>query len=120
MFTYLAPTVRRKLVADEKLIRIDASGQPLDVDAPPEPGSLSVNLLGPIPLPVTLDGWEGTFTWYAAVRNTELSRVESLAESLRAEGGQNLFSTMASSMAVNSVLMHGDPQASEMPVVREH
>ncbi len=120
MFTYLDPNVRRQLVDARKLRRIDERGRELDVDAEPTPGALSVNLLGPIPLPVHLDGLDETFQWYAAVRNTELSKVEALADSLRREGGQNLFAQMASSMAVNSVLVHGDPTRSKLPIVRVH
>ncbi|MEM1438142.1 MAG: GTP cyclohydrolase II [Pseudomonadota bacterium] len=120
MFTYLDPAVRRQLVADGKLRRIDANGQPLDVDAEPVPGQLSVNLLGPIPLPMQLGAVEETFQWYAAVRNTELSKVETLAASLRREGGQNLFAQMASSMAVNSVLQYGNLEAAAEPLVRVH
>lgn len=120
MFTYLDPAVRRRLVEAGKLLRIDAEGRPLDVDADPVPGQLSVNLLGPIPLPVRLADVDETFQWYAAVRNTELSRVEALADSLRREGGQNLFAEMASSMAVNSVLVHGDIAAGGEPLVRVH
>ena len=120
MFTYLDPAVRRRLVADGKLRRINADGRLLDVDAPPEPGHLSINLLGPIPLPVNLGGWQRTFQWYAAVRNTELSRVEELAASLRAEGGQRMFAEMATFMAVNSVLIDGDLSSPLAPLVRVH
>lgn len=120
MFTYIDPAVRRRLAADGKLRRLDAQGQPLDVDAEPVPGQLSVNLLGPIPLPIHLGDVEQTFQWYAAVRNTELSKVEALAESLRREGGQNLFAQMASSMAVNSVLAYGDISTASEPLVRVH
>ena len=120
MFTYLDPSVRQRLVDAGKLRRIDAQGQALDVNADPVPGQLSINLLGPISLPVRLGAVEETFQWYAAVRNTELSKVEALAESLRREGGQNLFSQMASSMAVNSVLVYGDLASAKAPLVRVH
>lgn len=120
MFTYLDPAVRRKLIDRGQLRRIDADGVRLDVDAAPEKSALSVNLLGPIPLPMALSDWQHTFQWYAAVKNTELSEVESLAAALRAEGGQHLFAEMASSMAVNSVLISGDLNGKERPLVRVH
>lgn len=120
MFTYLDPTVRRRLIADGKLRRINAVGELLDIDAPPEPGALSVNLLGPIPLPVSMGDWRHTFQWYAAVRNTELAKVESLAASLRAEGGQRMFAEMATSMAVNSVVIDGDLESDAKPLARVH
>ncbi|MEL6870316.1 MAG: GTP cyclohydrolase II [Pseudomonadota bacterium] len=120
MFTYLDPAVRRKLIERGQLRRINADGQPLDVDEKPDSSRLSVNLLGPIPLPMTLADWEHTFQWYAAVRNTELSEVERLAKALREAGGQHKFAEMASSMAVNSVLTCGDWHAGERPLVRVH
>ncbi|MEN7343652.1 MAG: GTP cyclohydrolase II [Pseudomonadota bacterium] len=120
MHTYIDPTVRSRLIADGKLRRIDMAGQPMDPNAPVDPDNLGVNLLGPIPLPVRFGDWQHTFQWFAAVRNAELGKVEALAEALRNEGGQHLFSEMASSMAVNSVLVLGDPTTAEMPLVRVH
>ncbi|MEM9173586.1 MAG: GTP cyclohydrolase II [Pseudomonadota bacterium] len=120
MFTYIDPSVRKRLVAKGKLRRIDAQGQLLDVDAEPMAGTLSVNVLGPIPLPIALGDWQETFDWYAAVRNTELSRVESLARELREDGGQHLFAKLAHSMAVNSVLVHGELSGDLRPMVRVH
>ena len=120
MHTYLDPTVRARLVAGGKLRRIDAQGAAMDPDAPIDPENLGINILGPIPLPVHLDGWQETFQWFAAVRNAELGKVEALAASLREQGGQHLFAEMASSMAVNSVLQFGDPQRALQPLVRVH
>ena len=54
MFTYLNPDVRKRLIAQGKLLRIDESGQLIDVHAPEPPGGLSINLLGPVPMPVSL------------------------------------------------------------------
>ena len=58
--------------------------------------------------------------WYAAVRCTELGEVESPAGTLRDSGGQHLFSALASSMAVNSVLVIGNAAEAESPLVRVH
>ena len=58
--------------------------------------------------------------WYATVRSTELNKVEELAENLRQSDGQNLFASLATPMAVNSVLIIGDPIHSENPLVRVH
>lgn len=120
MHTYLDPTVRAKLIASGKLRRIDAHGEAMDPDAEPDQANLGINLLGPIPLPVSLDGWQQTFQWHAAVKNAELGQVEALASSLREKGGEHLFAEMASSMAVNSVLVFGDPASAESPLVRVH
>lgn len=118
MYTYLNPDVRKRLIAEGKLVRIDAQGQLIDVHAPEAPGELAINLLGPIPLPIALPSAQTTVQWYAAVRSTELSQVESLASDLRARGGQQLFSHLVSPLAVNSVLVIGEP--TENPLVRVH
>ena len=39
MFTYLNPDVRKRLVADGKLIRIDSNGSVIDVDQQKPPMS---------------------------------------------------------------------------------
>lgn len=118
MFTYLNPEIRQRLIAEGKLVRLDADGQLIDVHAPEAPGELAINLLGPIPLPIALPSTQTTVQWYAAVRSTELSQVETLASELRARGGQQLFSHLVSPLAVNSVLVVGNP--TENPLVRVH
>ena len=124
MFTYLDPDVRKKLVAEGKLTRIDHNG--LLIDSTAEINQLTannqlvINILGPIPLPIQLQGNTYQVDWYATVRSTELKKVEELADHLRQSGGQNLFSKLASSMAVNSVLMIGNPNQSENPLIRVH
>lgn len=118
MFTYLNPAIRQRLIAEGKLVRLDAQGQLIDVHAPEAPGELAINLLGPIPLPIALPSTQTTVQWYAAVRSTELSQVETLASELRARGGQQLFSHLVSPLAVNSVLVVGNP--TENPLVRVH
>ena len=91
MFTYLNPEVRKRLIADGKLTRIDADGHTIDVDQAEPPNELAINLMGPIPLPIKLPGVDTTVQWYAAVRSTELRGVEALASELNARGGQHLF-----------------------------
>jgi len=120
MFTYLDPTVRQRLIAQGVLRRIGGRGESLDPSRPPPEGALAINMLGPIPLPIRMDGLATTVEWYAAVRSTELSKVETLASELREQGGQRLFSLLASSMAVNSVLVIGNPERWENPLVRVH
>ena len=120
MFTYLNPAVRERLIADGKLVRIDARGTLLGADQPAPDGELAINVLGPIPLPLQVGDTEIMAQWYATVRSTELAKVEDLARDLRRQGGQRLFAMLASSMAVNSVLVMGDPARWESPLVRVH
>jgi len=120
MFTYLNPEIRERLIRQGSLVRIDARGRVLDPRAQPSSSELALNVLGPIPLPIELAGISLRVDWYASVRSTELSEVESLAGTLRESGGQHLFSVLASSMAVNSVLVIGSPSEQASPLVRVH
>ena len=120
MFTYLNPTVRQRLIDEHKLIRIDANGRKTAVTEAPVDGKLAINILGPIPLPIELDAIKITTQWYASVRSTELAQVEELARDLGRQGGQCSFAELASSMAVNSVLVMGDLEKSKNPLVRVH
>lgn len=108
MFTYIDPTVRERLVAAGKFFKIDR------IDG----GTISV--LGPIPLPMAMGGADYSAQWYATVRNTELTRLEDLAADLRARHGERSFAELASSMAVNSVLVVGDPRQWTDPLIRVH
>ena len=119
MFTYLDPSVRERLVSQGKLVRIDTDGVVIPPDRETSDGG-TISILGPIPLPLELPGARVDVAWYACVRNTELGRIEKFADELRAQNGQQSFATLASSMAVNSVLVIGDPAAWSNPLVRVH
>lgn len=108
MFTYIDPTVRKRLIAAGKLFRIDRGG------------SGTITALGPIPMPVTVGSTDYSVQWYATVRNTELTKLEDLAADLREKHGERSFAELASSMAVNSVLIIGDPQKWTDPLIRVH
>jgi len=120
MFTYIDPTVRERLIASGKLIRIDASGQLSDATTPPVAGARAISVLGPIPLPIERHGRRYEVQWYASVRHTELTKANELADSLREQNGQQSFALLADSMAVNSVLVIGDPDITDNPLVRVH
>jgi GTP cyclohydrolase II len=120
MFTYLDPAVKQRLLDEGKLVKIDAEGRPMAPDRQPPTGERAISILGPIPLPLLRDGHEYRVDWYASVRHTELSKVEEIAAELREQGGQQSFAILASSMAVNSVLVLGDRSRWENPLVRVH
>lgn len=121
MFTYIDPRVRKRLIAGGHLVRIDAAGKRIDLSAGAGEGAgRTLDVLGPIPMPVTLDDRELVFDWYAAVRSAELDRVDELARTLRDEGRPRLFAALSASMAVNSVLLYGAPRSAESPLVRVH
>ena len=120
MFTYIDPKVRERLQAAGKLLRIDADGVRVSGDHDVAPGVRSLSILGPIPLPLQLAGKSYEADWYASVRHTELSQVQALADELRERQGQESFAIMSSSMAVNSVLIFGNPANWENPLIRVH
>jgi GTP cyclohydrolase II len=120
MFTYIDPSVRERLIAKGRLIRIDANGALTDPDSAPEPGARAISILGPIPLPLERHGRQYDVDWYASVRHTELSKATELADELREREGQQSFAILADSMAVNSVLIMGDPESWENPLLRVH
>ena len=119
MFTYINPEIRERLIRDGTLRRINSDGEPVETDSTASPGQ-HLNLLGPIPMPLARGSQHPTVRWYACVRSTEQSEVEDLASTLREQGGQHLFSHLASSMAVNSILVIGKPEESDNPLVRVH
>ncbi len=118
MFTYIDPSVREWLIEAGKLIRIDRDGESIAPDA--DNGGGTISILGPIPLPLTLGDEHYEVQWYACVRNTELSKIEEIASILRAQKAQESFATLATSMAVNSVMIFGDPAKWTDPLVRVH
>lgn len=119
MFTYIDPAVRRRLTEQGKLFQIDRDGVRVDTGKTASRGSL-ISILGPIPLPLKFCGTGVEVDWYACVRNTELGKIEELADDLREQNGQQSFATLASFMAVNSVLVIGKPDSWTQPLVRVH
>lgn len=120
MFTYLDSNIRTRLVEQGKLIRIDNVGQVVEISDQIPSDSVHINILGPIPMPIHLGQVETTAQWYATVRAEELSDVLQLADDLRDRGDPGRFASMATAMAVNSVLVFGTPFTSANPMVRVH
>ena len=120
MFTYIDPTVRERLAEQGTLFQIDRDGKRIEPGSAPAPGGHKISILGPIPMPLELCGSHYDVVWYACVRNTELGKAQELADDLRAQEGQRSFATLASYMAVNSVMIVGNPDEWENPVVRVH
>ena len=124
MFAYIDPTVRTRLAAQGKLVRIDRRGRRLDLDRPVSGEGFALDVLGPIPLPLDDAHTGGAAAspprWYAVVRHTELQPVDALARSLREQGAAGRFAELVSHMSVNSVLVFGDPEGDPDPLVRVH
>ncbi|MFQ5609957.1 MAG: GTP cyclohydrolase II [Woeseiaceae bacterium] len=119
MFSYIDPTVRERLIRAGTLFRIDREGNPV-APGPSTGSGGTISILGPIPLPLDFPDRRIEVQWYACVRNTELARIQRLADDLRAQNAQDTFASLASSMAVNSVLVVGNRAAWQNPLVRVH
>jgi len=119
MFTYIDPTIRQWLTEQGTLVQIDRDGVRVE-SGKSSPRSSTISILGPIPLPLQLGDAHIDVNWYACVRNTELGKIEELADDLREQNGQQSFATLASFMAVNSVLIVGDPDTWQNPLIRVH
>jgi GTP cyclohydrolase II len=120
VFAYIDPQIREHLVATERLLRIDASGHRIGVDTVSTETDLTLNVLGPIPLPVHLLDPPVTFQWWAFVRHTELAEAEEIAAVVRSRGDRRLVPLLSTHMSVNSALIYGDLAATENPLVRVH
>lgn len=120
MFTYIDPTVRERLTEQGHFFQIDRDGVRLAPGLAAAPGGHRISILGPIPMPLHLGDAHFDVQWYACVRNTELGKTQELADDLRAQEGQRSFATLASYMAVNSVMLIGDPARWSKPLVRVH
>ena len=120
MFAYIDPAIREKLVERKHLFRINANGQLMNVDQISTATDLTLNVLGPIPLPLNISGKDETLSWYAFVRHTELKKAERIAEGLRHREERELYPLLTSHMSVNSVLLRGDLKKATNPLVRVH
>ena len=120
MFTYIDPKVRSRLIGRGKLVTINYDGSNIDSNSKFVDENHAISILGPIPLPFSIVGVGYNVDWYACVRHTELNKVEELANELRDSDGKNSFAILASSMAVNSVLIIGDRSKWQNPLIRVH
>ena len=120
MFTYLDPKIREQLTARGKLIRIDSGGKPVPISDRIPDDDVHLNILGPIPLPLNLGRVHTEVLWYASVRAAELGDAWKLADDLRDHGDPVRFAHMVKAIAVNSVLVLGEPAKHNQPLVRVH
>jgi GTP cyclohydrolase II len=118
MFAYIDPGVRERLVAAGQLLRIDAAGRPIGVDTVSD--DLTLNVLGPIPLPVHLLDPPVVLQWWSFVRHTELAQAEEIAAVIRNRGDRRLLPLLTTHMSVNAALLYGDLAAADSPLVRVH
>jgi len=118
MFSYIDPNIYKLLLDQGKILTIGEDGLPTDDGL--RPGTERIHLLGPIPIPRMVDGEEYTFRWYPFVRRTQHEQVLEIAERLREENLQDLSQLLTSQMTVNSILIYGPFEQSDVPLVRLH
>ena len=121
MFAYIDPRIRSVLVERGRLLRIDGLGRPIPVDeAASGAGDLTLNVLGPVPLPIEVSTGTVIFQWWSFVRHTELAKAEEIARAIQGGPDRHLVALLSSHMSVNAALVIGDARAAETPLVRVH
>jgi len=119
MFSYMDPSVYRLLVEQGKIVTIGEDGLPTSDGI--RPGTERIHLLGPIPIPRMVGGEERTFRWYPFVRRTQHEQVMDIARRLREkENLQGIVELLTSQMTVNSLLLYGPFEQTDVPLVRVH
>ncbi|MFH1130769.1 MAG: GTP cyclohydrolase II [Pseudomonadota bacterium] len=118
MFSYIDPNIHKLLLEQGKLLHIGEDGRSTDDGV--RPGTEKIHLLGPIPIPRTVDGVERSFLWYPFVRRTQHQQVLEIADRLRERELEGLWELLTSQMTVNSILIYGPFEKTEAPLVRVH
>jgi len=118
MFSYIDPGIYKLLLDQGKIVTIGEDGRPTDDGI--RPGTERIKLMGPIPMPRTVDGVEHTFRWYPFVRRTQHEQVLDIARRAREEDLRGLSELLTSQMTVNSLLVYGRFEEAEAPAVRLH
>lgn len=119
MFSYIDPQIAQLLVDQGKIVTIGEDGLPTDDGI--RPGTERIHVLGPIPLPIVVEGVERTFRWYPFVRRTQHEQVQQIARRLReAQNLRGLADLLTAQMTVNSLLVYGPFEQTDVPLVRVH
>lgn len=109
MFSYIDKKIHRLLRETNKIRTIGDEGHRL-------------SLLGPVPIPVPDPdtGQERILRWYPFVRRTELDAVDQISADLREGRSNDLIHLINSFMCVNSLLLYGEFEQQDRPLVRIH
>jgi len=119
MFAYVDPEIYKLLVEQHKVTLIGEDGKSAHDQG--RPGTEQLHLLGPIPIPRRVAGEVHMFRWYPFVRRTQHDQVLKVARGLTdREDMHDLHLLLAAQMTVNSLLLYGDFEAQDTPLVRVH
>jgi GTP cyclohydrolase II len=118
LFSYVDGKIKEELLRSRRLISLNLNGETVDPDS--TDGDV-ISMLGPIPMPIAVDGEEQMLEWYPFVRNVELRKVQRSAAEV-SDGSSEAFRTLIQQhMSVNSILMTpGFPGTDRAPLVRIH
>lgn len=120
MFSYVDPSVAKRLSDEKKLRTISLDGKVVPIDSE----KAHISLLGPVPLPrkfkISSQIREVTLDWYCFVRRTELSQVIDTAAKVESSDSEEFGQLVSSAMTVNSLLAFPNFQTAETPLVRVH
>lgn len=117
LFSYIDKEIREKLVRDQWLKTLDRDGNPINGKEGPKP---YISILGPIPIPRTIDGVEVVLSWYPFVRRVELANVLDAAGKVQGGEAEAFRELIQTNMSVNSVLAVPGFLEHENPLVRIH
>lgn len=117
MFSYVDPKMRQKLQQSDKLFYLNEQGEKVAEDYD---GAPVISVIGPIPMPVTVDQKEILLHWYPFVRRVELRQVLDTAEAVQ-QGEKEAFRLLIQErMSVNSILATPNFTQLDHPLVRIH
>jgi GTP cyclohydrolase II len=118
MFSYIDPSIVDLLLREKLLRHVDRQGRDMANGAAELP---YLSILGPVPLPITLQGGEeARFHWHAFVRHSEYGLIKEVAKRVRKDETRDLVPLLSTYMQVSSILTHGDFARAEAPIVRVH
>ena len=117
MFSYVDKNIRNTLEHNSKLVYLSKDGEPVPFNYNGQP---VISLLGPIPMPRSVDGEELPFLWYAFVRRVELNQVLESASAVQGDDKDAFRVLLQERMSVNSIVTTPNFTGIESPLVRIH
>lgn len=115
MFSYIDSNIREQLLAKKRLVFLDKKGQTVT-----DREQAELSLLGPVPLPVNVNGCQLKFLWWVFVPRLELGQVQEAAQRAQQGDSEAFRQLLQSSMTANSILATPDYATYEQPLVRVH
>lgn len=117
MFSYVDPKIRARLQQGDKLFFLNQDGEKVEENYA---GTPVISVIGPIPMPVTVDEKEVLLHWYPFVRRVELRHVLETANAVKGSNKEAFRLLIQERMSVNSILATPNFTDLENPLVRIH